>query len=926
MNTNDWLSVSKSGDLSGTPSASDAGLNIVLVHLFDDITGVECTNSVAVYVQKAADNPPVFLNPPFDVQTASTMDDSVVTHIYVIDPDSEPTLQLSGFNTSALSVSRSATRNEDGLWDFSILKSAVPSVGSGALTATVSDGTLTATTSFDFSVATPTHGVTVDSWYLCWAEKTHDLTELTNDSRYPNNPDLTTTRKSAKTLGGGSNGNRIRGYLTPPGTGNYTFSFNGGSKATLFMSADDSKTNLTEYASGSSIALDASHRYYFEFLNWNGTVSLQWNGPGLANKATIQAEYLTPAEYARPDFGKKPLMFKTGISSAYYREYFRNWLKDWCLAFQRDVKIEKISGPAWGEVVNGKYLEGVPTESDAGTNTFVMRAVMPGGMYQDVTVKMVIEQNEVPQFSSSSELIYTNHVNQRTKFRDVRFISEHVTDANSDTRLGFGDRLEFSIISGPPWLQMNEIGHLFGQTSDECVGTNRWVIQVVDSGGLTNQVDLVIEVTNDNLPPVAVPYEAKSVREGHAVVGSVADMFADPNNDPLVIQKVEGTNWLSVAADGTLSGTPPANFIGSEKFKIAATDPAGNAVTNSISITVLPENIFLYDPFDATNGTKITTYKGGVGWADRNWKGGYNNHWPRKIVRPGLEFPGIKAIGGMCDAAPELNPAHSKWNWAGETSVRYLKGTYVMGSNTNEGEITNLWITTLFKYNLHNPYTGKILLREFTIGDPVFSFGKVNSTFNINFLHKGAHLNLPASIKNSDEESNLSTWFLAVHLQAKPDGIVEGKLYAVNIRQVFDPGVDMTDPETFPYKTDLISTKTRIAFTQFCLLRRKDMDGFVDEVRIAENYIDCISTSITEYEPIDDLRIGLENANLDISPLDNDPVAAGLSITNFTQPAHGTVTDLGGNVLRYTPDHNFYGEDKFTYTTSESGLSGYGLY
>ena len=60
--------------------------------------------------------------------------------------------------------------------------------------------------------------------------------------------------------------------------------------------------------------------------------------------------------------------------------------------------------------------------------------------------------------------------------------------------------------------------------------------------------------------------------------------------------------------------------------------------------------------------------------------------------------------------------------------------------------------------------------------------------------------------------------------------------------------------------------------------------------------------------------------SVDVLANDSDADSDPLSVTEFTNPAHGTVSRAGG-VLTYTPDADFNGTDAFTYTISDGTLS-----
>jgi hypothetical protein len=56
---------------------------------------------------------------------------------------------------------------------------------------------------------------------------------------------------------------------------------------------------------------------------------------------------------------------------------------------------------------------------------------------------------------------------------------------------------------------------------------------------------------------------------------------------------------------------------------------------------------------------------------------------------------------------------------------------------------------------------------------------------------------------------------------------------------------------------------------------------------------------------------------IDVAANDSDPEDDPLTVMSVTDPPHGTVMDLGGGLLKYTPDANFTGADSFTYTVSD---------
>lgn len=76
---------------------------------------------------------------------------------------------------------------------------------------------------------------------------------------------------------------------------------------------------------------------------------------------------------------------------------------------------------------------------------------------------------------------------------------------------------------------------------------------------------------------------------GVAYSGSLSSDASDPNpTDTLTFSKTSGPAWLTVASNGTLSGTPPAGSSGTNAFTVRATDPGGLFAESMLNILVNP--------------------------------------------------------------------------------------------------------------------------------------------------------------------------------------------------------------------------------------------------------------------------------------------------------------------------------------------------
>jgi hypothetical protein len=82
------------------------------------------------------------------------------------------------------------------------------------------------------------------------------------------------------------------------------------------------------------------------------------------------------------------------------------------------------------------------------------------------------------------------------------------------------------------------------------------------------------------------PIAKTDAAHGAAYSSSLAANATDPESDPLFFSKVTGPAWLSVAANGDLSGTPRAGDVGSNAFTVKVEDGQGGSDTATLNIKV----------------------------------------------------------------------------------------------------------------------------------------------------------------------------------------------------------------------------------------------------------------------------------------------------------------------------------------------------
>ncbi len=162
--------------------------------------------------------------------------------------------------------------------------------------------------------------------------------------------------------------------------------------------------------------------------------------------------------------------------------------------------------------------------------------------------------------------------------------------------------------------------------SGSTTATGAYFSGYLDDSHIYNRVlsegDASLLARNDIYParqptlPATLPYFLSDpVVEIDAIVGEVygttlADNATDPNSDPLTFSKISGPAWLSVAANGALSGTPAVSNAGSNSFTVEVTDSVHG--TNSAVLEIDVMNLSAAVSYTATEDTYVDENNAGT--------------------------------------------------------------------------------------------------------------------------------------------------------------------------------------------------------------------------------------------------------------------------------------------------------------------------
>jgi len=188
--------------------------------------------------------------------------------------------------------------------------------------------------------------------------------------------------------------------------------------------------------------------------------------------------------------------------------------------------------------------------------------------------------------------------------------------------------------------------------------------------------DTVITVEEANVVPVWVnnPVNETDASEDIAYASSLTDNASDANtSDTLSFAKVSGPAWLSVAIDGTLSGTPGNDDVGANIFTVSVTDnEIGTPLEAMLNITVINANdapivdAGLPQTVYSIGGASVSPASGAAIFLDAGLDDGINSTWEDSV---GLWDPTINAgVAFVADAGSNLGGITSAYDFPGDLS------------------------------------------------------------------------------------------------------------------------------------------------------------------------------------------------------------------------------------------------------------------
>lgn len=215
-------------------------------------------------------------------------------------------------------------------------------------------------------------------------------------------------------------GVRVRGFLTPPMSGKYTFEIYVDDSAELWLSTDDTPANMRKLVTGitsqgkswgsrkdqrsDACELEGGRRYYIEALMKEGTgldfLVVGWSGPVSEKTVVIDAQYLTPWSDAKPQQVAKswsdaqPQSVAPKTSSAVEERRKANAVREAALAPARAAVAEqqRVNGAVYRFAEAAQVLkDGKDTWGDPEARTIIEAAILRFELLNRLRVFLPVE-------------------------------------------------------------------------------------------------------------------------------------------------------------------------------------------------------------------------------------------------------------------------------------------------------------------------------------------------------------------------------------------------------------------------------------------------------------------------------------------------------------------------------------------------------
>ncbi len=516
-----------------------------------------------------------------------------------------------------------------------------------------------------------------------------------------------------------------------------------------------------------------------------------------------------------------------------------------------------------------------------------------------------------------------------------------------------GDRLTVSIVSQPEngEATVNADGTISYEPNANYHGTDSFVYKVCDAAGLCAEARVTVVVQPVNDAPVATNDSYITNEDTTLTVSTkegVLENDSDVDGDTLTVSVLNAPahGTLTLNRDGSLSYVPNANYNGADSFTYTVSDGKGGTATATVSITVNSVNDAPVAAADSATTAEDEATKIAVLGNDKDVDGD-----ALKVTT--VTDPKNGSVVINPDGTVTYTP---NANFNGTDSFSYTVSDTSGATDTATVTITVNAVNDAPEALDDSATTDEDTAVKIDVLDNDKDID--DDTLTITAVTQGAHgavvINAdgtltytPAENYNggdsftytiSDGNGETSTATVTVGVATANDAPVADDDEATTAEDAAttitvlenDSDVD-GDTLTVSIVSDATNGTAKVnADGTVTYTPAKDSNGsdsFTYQVcdNGTPNLCDTAVVRLT-VTPVNDAPVAAADAPktdedtpviIDVLANDTDVDGDKLSVTDFSQPSHGTLTQNTDGTFSYTPNTNYNGPDSFTYTISD---------
>lgn len=319
-----------------------------------------------------------------------------------------------------------------------------------------------------------------------------------------------------------------------------------------------------------------------------------------------------------------------------------------------------VEGPANGTLAlaaDGSFIY-VPRADWSGTDSFTYVASDGLASSEVVTVTLVVSAvNDAPVANDDSFVLIAGHT--------LTIGPGGVLANDADVEPG---PLAAVLVAGPAhgMLSLAADGSFTYTPAAGFVGTDGFLYQAVDAGGLAATATVMLLVQAPNLPPMGTPDSYAMAEDGVLAVSAAQGVLAndsDPEGSAMAALLAGGPmhGQLSLNTNGSFVYRPNADWHGTDSFTYRPTDGSAIGAPVSVTITVSPVNdapIARSDSFVLTEDSSLA------------------------VAAPGVLANDSDGDGDALSVALVSGPARGRLAWSGDGGFHYTPEPDFFGTDS----------------------------------------------------------------------------------------------------------------------------------------------------------------------------------------------------------------------------------------------------